>query len=118
MLPGDTKAQDWTPALDSALGRIDLTRQTARFEPSAVAQWGGDTYSNPWFERVHDDPWLLPQMIRNERRAVAEAGGSLFELLRLATLRTGEGVRRGLVEDSVKRYRGVSTVPGRLYSTH
>jgi len=102
---GAARAQDWPRALDSALARIDLTRATARFDLDAVAQWGGDRYSNPRFRRVHNDPWLLPQTIRNETRAVSEAGASLFELLRLATLRTGDGVQRGLIDDPVQRYR-------------
>jgi len=95
---------EWPPALDSVLSNLGLTTHTARFDRDAVAQWGGDRYANPRFRRVHHDPWALPQTITREAEAVVKAGSSLFELLRLATLRTGEGVYRGLIGDPIARY--------------
>ena len=104
-LPAPSVAQsDWPQALDSALSAAGLTQQTARFDLDAVAQWGGDRYSLARFRRPHANPWILPQVIRNESSAITTSGESLFELLILASRRTAEGVRRGLIEHPADRY--------------
>jgi len=56
-------AQQWPAGLDSALQSVGLDRATARFDLDAMAQWGGDKYVMTRFERVHRNPWALPQAI-------------------------------------------------------
>jgi hypothetical protein len=102
LFPVSTWAQvAWPAALDSALGAVDLTTETARFDLDAARLWGGDRYATPIFQRVYGNPWLLPATMEREAEGVVDAGESLFELLRLATLKTGQGVYRGIVNDAV-----------------
>jgi hypothetical protein len=104
--PASVVAQGaWTAALKSALQAVDLTTETARFDLDAVKLWGGDRYATPRFKRVHAQPWHLPVTVEREVEGVVGAGESLFELLRLATLRTGQGVYRGMVNDAIESCR-------------
>lgn len=98
-------AQWWPPELDSVLATAGLNRHTARFDLDAMAEWGGNKYSMSHFERVHRDPWVLPQAITYDADEISKDGGSLFTLLRLAARRTDDGVYRGLIGDPAETYR-------------
>ena len=56
--------------VDKALAAVGHTRQSARFDVDAVAQWGGDRFANARFQRLFRDPWALPATTATE----AEAG--------------------------------------------
>jgi len=106
LLCGSVAAQDWPAAVDSALAQVGLTRETARFDADAVAQWGGDRYALSRFRRVHHDPWVIPQAVTYDADRISRDGGRLFTLLRLASLHTDEGVYRGLIGDPAADYAG------------
>ncbi len=102
----------YEPSLNRALEELGLTQESARIDTDAMAQWGGDRYLLRRVARLQKNPWALPVTVVTEAKAISAAGSSLFELLRLATRRTDEGVYRGLRVDPVVRFRNFVDTAG------
>jgi len=81
--------------LKSALAMVDLTCETARFNPLDLTFFGSDEFKLPIFDVLAGDPWAAPRHMRAYEEACIELAGDPSGILTFATRRLNKTVRRG-----------------------
>lgn len=86
-------------ALDVALGAGGLNRQTATFDPVALAYYRTGLYLNPVESALASSPWQTPGFFSVVERDALIANGQPHKLLAAASRLTPFGSRRDLLGD-------------------
>jgi len=98
-IPLPVRAED---SLDRALAQIGLTKQTARFDPGDMSNFGPTELKLPLFEALIWDPWKAPSYSEAIARHALGAAGSLHQLTWLGANRLGRSLRRGWLDDPLE----------------
>jgi hypothetical protein len=86
-------------ALDAALGAGGLTRESAIFDPVAMAYYRSGEFQNPIISALANSPWKTPQFMGVTERDVLVSNGQPHKMLAAASRLTSFGSRRDLLAD-------------------
>ncbi|MFM9872170.1 MAG: hypothetical protein ACKVQS_01740 [Fimbriimonadaceae bacterium] len=94
-------------ALDAALGAGGLTRQSAVFDPVALAYYRTGEFQNPIVLALAGSPWETPKFMDVTERDVLLSNGQPHKLLAAASRLTSFGSRRDLLADPSANFVGM-----------
>src|SRR5205807_5233404 len=89
-------------AWDRLLGAAGLTRETCRFDPLDMANFGGHEFLLPYFDAIHKAPLRAPFYARVFKENALAAAPSIGNLVTFGGTRIGEGTRLTLIGDPLK----------------
>jgi len=97
------QAQKAAPdAWDTVLSAAGVTKSTARFDFTDMANYGGGEFPLPFFEAMHRFPLRVPFYARVLRSDALKAAPAAGELVMAAGWRMDHGSRRTLIGDPLK----------------
>lgn len=97
--PAAAPPADETAPFAAALARVGLTPATLPIDRDDMNFYGGERYRTHLYDVFMDDPLKIPGYARVLASTLLAGSGSLKNLVLFGSLRTGDGVRRGLLAD-------------------
>jgi hypothetical protein len=104
-------AQDDFSLCDSAMSQVGLTCEDIRFDQDEMANWGGDLWRTYYFTMFHKNPLKLPKYGQINLKLFSDNIKNITALLTWAGARIDCPVRRGLVDDQLKKYISSDSTP-------
>jgi len=101
-------------AMDRALAAAGLTKATTKFDFSAMGNHGAGEFLLPFFDSVHRAPLRIPFYSNVLRQDALKAAPAAGELAMTVSWRMGEGTRRTLISDPLKKDLEAAALPGAL----
>jgi len=87
---------------DTALAKVDLTKDELTFDYGDMSNFGGDKFVLPLFYTLHSDFFKIENYSKAFEQSVTRNAGSLKNLIGFSSIRLDEGVRRGLIGDPLE----------------
>lgn len=97
LLAGAFQAPIWEADLNTALGKVELTQASARFDETILRLFRKGEFAPPIYMAMSEDPWRIPAYTSVKRGEFVKAVGRPSDLLASGGQWLGWGVRRTLM---------------------
>jgi hypothetical protein len=89
---------------DEAMSQVGMKCEDIRFDQDEMANWGGDLWRTHYFTMFHQNPFKLPKYGQLNLKLLSDNIKNISSLLAWGGSRIDCPVRRGLIDDQLKKY--------------